>query len=222
MSFNNGPTVVTNGLVLALDAGDRNSYAGSGTTWFDLIGSNNSTLFNGPTFNTANGGSIVTDGSNDVISGSITMPSSFTCNFWFNPTQVADYNPNFQISEAWGNFVWHSTSAGSIYCGTDITNRFTPSSPGCGNGAVVLNTIQNFTYTFSSNVGSLYKNGRLLVSSNSHQTPVSASNVQPYFVLAAPAQFGRGKAYIFQLYNRALSSDEVLQNYNATKGRFGL
>ena len=65
MSFNNGPTIVTNGLVLALDAGDRNSYVSGSTTWFDLTGVNNGTLVNGPTFNTGSGGSIVFDGSND-------------------------------------------------------------------------------------------------------------------------------------------------------------
>jgi hypothetical protein len=214
--------IVTDGLVLCLDAADRNSYVSGSTTWRDIAGVNNGTLTNGPTFNTESGGSIATDGTNDVISGSIVMPSSFTCNFWFNPTQVANYNPIFSITDIWGNFVWHSTSDGSIYCGTDINNRFTPSSAGCGPGAVPINTIQNFTYTFNNNTGSLYKNGSLLVSANNHPTPISASIVQPYFILAAPTQLGRGKAYIFQIYNRALSALEVLQNFNAQKSRFGL
>lgn len=223
MAFAYSPKIVTDGLVLYLDAANPYSYVSGSTAWNDISrGGNNGTLINGPTFDPANGGSIVTDGTNDIISGSVVMPSSFTCNFWFNPTQVANFNPIFGFGVGWGNFIWHSTSDGSIYCGTDINNRFTPSSTGCGPGAVPINTIQNFTYTFSSNVGSLYKNGRFLVLSNSHQTPVSASTVQPYFVLAAPAQFGRGKAYIFQLYNRALSPSEITQNFNATKGRFGL
>jgi hypothetical protein len=62
--FANGK-IVTNGLVLCLDAADRTSYLGSGTTWFDLAGSNNGTLTNGPTFNSTNGGSIVFDGVDD-------------------------------------------------------------------------------------------------------------------------------------------------------------
>jgi hypothetical protein len=58
--------IVTNGLVLALDAADKNSYPGSGTTWRDMSGNNsNSTLTNSPTFNSANGGSIVFDGVDD-------------------------------------------------------------------------------------------------------------------------------------------------------------
>ena len=62
------PSLVTNGLVLNLDAGNSASYVGSGTTWNDLVGSNHGTLINGPIFNTGNGGSIVFDGIDDVIS----------------------------------------------------------------------------------------------------------------------------------------------------------
>lgn len=56
---------MTNGLVLSLDAANPKSYPGTGTAWNDLVSSNNSTLINGPTFNSANGGSIVFDGVND-------------------------------------------------------------------------------------------------------------------------------------------------------------
>jgi hypothetical protein len=60
--------IATNGLILALDSGDRNSYSGSGTSWTDLSGNGNTgTLTNGPTYSSTNGGSIVFDGSNDYI-----------------------------------------------------------------------------------------------------------------------------------------------------------
>ena len=62
------PTLITTGLVLHLDAGDALSYPGNGNTWNDLSGSNNGTLLNGPTYNSGNGGSIVFDGINDVVS----------------------------------------------------------------------------------------------------------------------------------------------------------
>ena len=73
MAFNRGPKIVTQGLVLALDAASNNSYPGSGTTWKDLSGNNNTgTLVNGPTFSSANGGTFILDGSNDYINaGSI-------------------------------------------------------------------------------------------------------------------------------------------------------
>ena len=72
MGFGNGPRIVSNGLVLALDAADKNSYPGSGITWRDVSGNNNNgTLTNGPTFDSSNGGSIVFDGTNDFVTGSI-------------------------------------------------------------------------------------------------------------------------------------------------------
>ena len=61
------PRIITDGLVLCLDAANRQSYPGSGTVWTDLAGSNNGTLTNGPTFSSANGGSIVFDGVDDFI-----------------------------------------------------------------------------------------------------------------------------------------------------------
>ena len=65
MATNGGPNIIEDGLVFAVDAANKKSYPGSGTTWADLAGSNNGTLINGPTFDSGNGGSIVFDGTND-------------------------------------------------------------------------------------------------------------------------------------------------------------
>ena len=65
MAFFRGPNIVTDELVLALDAASPRSYPGSGTVWNDLVGSNNGTLTNNPTFDSGNGGSIVFDGTDD-------------------------------------------------------------------------------------------------------------------------------------------------------------
>ena len=66
MAFGNGPRVVTDGLVLALDASDRNSYISGSSTWFDLTTNQyTASLINGPAFNSQNGGSIFFDGTND-------------------------------------------------------------------------------------------------------------------------------------------------------------
>jgi hypothetical protein len=79
MSGISGPKIITSGCVLSLDAADKLSYKGSGTTWKDLSGNNNTgTLTNGPTFNAGNMGSIVFDGTNDYV--------GFTYNSIFNPS----------------------------------------------------------------------------------------------------------------------------------------
>ena len=68
MAGNNGPKIVRSGLQLHLDAADRKSYPGSGTTWFDLSGnSRHGTLLNGPVFNSGNGGYISFDGVDDYV-----------------------------------------------------------------------------------------------------------------------------------------------------------
>jgi hypothetical protein len=84
-----GPEINESGLVLCLDAGNTKSYPGSGTTWTDLSGNGNTgTLVNGPTYSSANGGSIVFDGSNDYIQTnfnySLTSSNTeFTCAAWY-------------------------------------------------------------------------------------------------------------------------------------------
>lgn len=83
--------IVTNGLVLALDAAKKDSYPGSGTVWRDISGNgNNGTLTNGPTFNSGNGGSIVFDGVDDYVEyGLITQMSNLiniTVSYWYYPT----------------------------------------------------------------------------------------------------------------------------------------
>ena len=68
MGLAHSPSLVMNGLVLALDAANPKSYPGSGTTWTDLSGRGNTgTLTNGPTYSSANGGSLVFDGTNDYV-----------------------------------------------------------------------------------------------------------------------------------------------------------
>ena len=84
MGLSHSPSLVMNGLVLCLDAGNSKSYPGTGTTWTDLSGNgNNGTLTNGPTYSSANGGSLVFDGTNDYtqtpLSG--TFPQ-ITVEFW--------------------------------------------------------------------------------------------------------------------------------------------
>ena len=87
--------IVTDGLVLALDAADRNSYVSGSLTWRDVAGSNNGTLTNGPTFNTGSLGSIVFDGTNDYVqlSGSgINVGVTFTVQTWVRVGKFGGYN----------------------------------------------------------------------------------------------------------------------------------
>ena len=216
--------IVTNGLVLALDAADKNSYPGSGTTWTDLSGNNNNgSLVNGPTFNSANGGSIVFDGSNDYISATLNCDkTNYSIDWWISPSTLANYNQNiaFNSMSTWGAFLIHTTSLGGVYVGTtavDNTGRITP----WRSGVYVTNTWQNFTWTFANGVGKFYKNsiieasGTLLVSTDTSFTSM--------YIGGNGVNTINGRIANIKVYsNKVLSAAEVLQNYNAQKSRFGL
>jgi hypothetical protein len=238
--FSNGPTISTNGLVLALDAGDRNSYVSGSTTWFDLAGTNNGTLINGPTFNSGSGGSIVFDGVDDyVVNNTLTslITSQLTLSVWFFATDVS--TDNFIISSENSTFnnsrfllfqdkvAFFSERVNTYSFILGITNDIRMDF---ASNSEVLNQWVNITCTFIANNSTGirgYKNG--IEDPNS---PVNASTIGPlsstdplYIGLRNPAtdqRFFDGRIGAVQIYNRALSAQEVLQNYNATKGRFGL
>ena len=95
MATKYSPKIITNGLVLSLDAANNKSYPRSGTTWTDLSGnSNTGTLTNGPSFNDGNQGSIVFDGTDDYVNipyNSGLIPNNLTLSAWINRTAVVNY-----------------------------------------------------------------------------------------------------------------------------------
>ena len=88
MATSYSPKIITDGLVLCLDAGDGKSYSGSGTTWTDRSGNGyNGTLTNGPTFDSSNGGNIVFAGDDYVDCGlSSFQPTEMTLSVWVKKT----------------------------------------------------------------------------------------------------------------------------------------
>jgi hypothetical protein len=99
MGFFRGPNIVTDGLILALDAASPKSYPGSGTTWYDLTtNSLDATLYNGVSFSTNKQGTMVFDGVNDygqISSSTLTAINIFTFELWFNRTGIATTTPPY-------------------------------------------------------------------------------------------------------------------------------
>ena len=234
MSAFGGPNIIDDGLVLYLDAGNRKSYPGSGTTWFDKSGrGNNGTLINGPTFNTGELGSVVFDGVDDYVdcgtsvTSTIRNQTQFTLNFWFKKFSYSnDFNLGaFNQSIQKGFFIqWYSDN--NVYFGVANENRAynyvgLPYSTGWFNFTFVFDG----TLIGSTNKAKLYINSNLQSSINADGAIGSTvpSNVIP-LTLGKLTNYsnGKGNLSVVQLYNRALTASEVLQNYNATKGRFGL
>jgi hypothetical protein len=224
-------------LVLHLDAANQKSFRSGATTWFDLSGrGNNGTLTNGPTFNSANGGSIVFDGIDDYIltSSPINVSNRFTINSWVKLTattvlpttynnRVALISNCYPYASGKGFFMVASGNNGSdffISLGND------QKSATSATGYIKTNTF--FMISATVNAGDsnikLYYNGVEVLYSYQTDGNVALSydvgNTQIGYRTSSDVM--RGSIYNFQMYNRALSSSEILQNYNATKSRFNL
>jgi hypothetical protein len=228
-----GPNIVTNGLVLALDAANTKSYPGSGTTWYDVSGNGNiSTLTNGPTFNSGDGGSIVFDGVDDyvgVTNGYTSVMKGndyWTVSLWFRANNLSN-NPVLispgagQLNyfdlflEVGPNSVFFSAGGGS---GANLLqNTSTP---------LVNNTIYNINYIKTGpTTGKVYVNGNEISLTTIGSGLGTMPNSNADFRIGGfkeGSYYLNGNIYNVSMYNRSLSPTEVLQNYNATKTRFGL
>jgi hypothetical protein len=238
MAHFHSPRIVTDGLVLALDAANTKSYPGSGTTWFDRSGNgNNGTLVNGPTFSSGNGGSISFDGINDQ--GSLPTLSStsngFSISLWINSGRwalpecpCANTSGIVDWSTDYWNYAAIVANTGGPYF-VIYNQSASPTGATVGFGVSTINTWFHLTATFGPSPGGTlrtYTNG---VFYGSNGLPGLGGE---FTVTAAPSicAYNRhcGNCYLdanvsqVQIYNRALTASEVLQNYNATKGRFGL
>jgi len=218
MSVKGGPNTVTSGLVLELDAGNIKSYQSGSTTWFDKSGNaNNGTLTNGPTFNTGSLGSIVFDGVDDYVDvgSSISNYEIFTTSFWIN-YNFFDSTHRSPLGDNSQQFLYHVLYLnGEIYLGVSSNYSGNP-YVGVSHGTINTQTWYNFVITKnSSNLVSFYKNS-ILLGASSKAGGININKIGTGYI------FDNALISSVQFYNRALSASEVLQNYNATKGRFGL
>jgi hypothetical protein len=224
------PPIVTDGLIFAVDAANYESYSGSGTTWKDLSDNNNDgTLVNGPTFDSANGGSIVFDGTDDYVNfvnNSILKPTtSMTLMVWAKGQSVGPsvglfgtmgFNRGYLIGCNTSNFYFFIAQSSSVLVSVTSPHTDTTTSPFM------------ITGVFSaSNFLKIYKNeNELATNTTSIPSTQYTGNGRPLQIGNRGDNIGDGywdgEVYYAMIYNRALSSAEVLQNYNALKGRFNL
>lgn len=220
-------TIVQQGLVLNLDAGNPYSYAGAGTTWYDVSGNNYSgSLTNGPVYNTTNGGVIVFDGSNDYV-----VSSNFTPNF--STKTLSGWVKLSSISQQGGGLITLQSIDGLVF--DSIVYNETGQGWGFGSNGFsrtgwsnVLETSTsewvNITATYENSNYRLYRNGTLIQTLTSFGALNFNFNSNVQLGYRHLGSSGYLAATISQgfVYNIALSAAQVLQNYNATKGRFGL
>ena len=226
-------TIVQQGLVLNLDAGNPYSYAGAGTTIYDVSGnSNNGTLTNSPTY--SNNSIVFSNTANQSISVSDTatlQPTSVTLSAWVYMTQ---YNPLNDFDGQFPTILWKcydGNSGGNASYGLSLATggcpRFTITpTPLVSATTFPIATWVNLVGVYT--VGGsqiLYRNGVVDIATTGPATISYSAQV----VSVGTRVFNGTYQYPWNgsisnalIYNRALTATEVLQNYNATKGRFGL
>jgi hypothetical protein len=216
---------IADGLVHHLDAGNKNSYGGSGTTWTDLSGNNtNGTLVNGPTFNSSNKGSIVFDGTNDYVSLGASSIFNITNRVsifsWINIDNTSGWDGIFGASSDSGGFLHFQLYQGGLNAYMYGPNVGYDRLDGVN---LTVGTWNEVGLTFGDTTLRMFINGQQLAT-----TPTGTSN---NFSSATDVRIGRvhddtrffgGKIANCRVYNRTLSSTEVLLNYNIQKSRFGL
>ena len=220
MALEHHPRVVTSDLVLYLDAANYRSYPGSGTTWNDLSLSNNiSSLVNGPTYSSSNNGYIAFDGTNDYISvnsnANILSKSEYTKIAYFYVTSFATANNIISGGFSGQHAFWLFTS-NRLYAGHN-GNWSTVT----GNTTLSLNTWYFGATTYNNTTGwKLYLNG--VEDGSSINSTTYVGNDEIVVGAYGAGNYFSGRIGLVQVYDRTLSAAEILQNYRATKKRYGL
>ena len=252
MAFFHSPRIVTDGLVLALDAANNKSYPGSGTVWKDLSGNgNDASLVNSPDFvSTPFGNAFLGDMINSHIqipktsSTDFTPLDSFTMNIWGYITDIVQWDQeadlqNRQLSTR-TTFFGRGSTSNSV--GIGGSRNFAGTSYSYRWGSRAISSIElssvsfnpnedipiNLTYIYTPTTQFGYVNG-VLSTSNSTTAGVDGSFQNTFYAMfinrAVPGgnrRYSSGAVFSASMYNRALTAEEIQQNYNATKGRYGL
>lgn len=230
MSLSHSPSIVRNGLVLHLDSANSRSYPGSGTTWTDLSGNNNNaTLMNTPTYNSSNNGYFTFNGTTQYAtvadSASLQISSQITLQSFF-------YISTYAI---WAGLIGRNDNLKSVYglnC-SPTTQRlrfnYNNASPWTNN-VESTSTISAGQWIYGAatydgiNV-KIYLNGVLDKTQNIGSVTFDTTAGFPIDIAydnPGADEYLNGRIAVTSIYNRALSDAEILKNYNALKGRYGL
>jgi len=212
MALHRGPKIITDGLVLCLDAADRKSYSGSGTIWYDRSGNKNNATLTGSPIN--NGNKFYMNGSSQFAEVTLATGTARTVDIVYKL-----YNPAGGYGPLWRTQDWceriFSSSINVIPSSSTYYYVYGPDSS---------TSIINIAYSFNGTSLKSYKNGSLISDVTMNSSMISST----YSYRFGNQSSGSTNAYIemdlyyVRFYNRQLSNAEVLQNFTAQRGRFGI
>lgn len=242
MSFAYSPNIIKNGLIFYVDAANRKSYFGTGTTWENISkNSNDGALINNPIFDFSNGGSILFDGIDDYVNFfELTLANTlnaFSFEFWFSPTVTitpGSLTTFSMLMEAQDqrfaslrpdNYIYFLTNGELVFA------TFTPT-----NNLASLQTTWNSNewYQVFCTYEPIFGEKKLFINGELENSIIGVVgnyfNTFTHFGLGAynaglsfsPTNAFNGKISNFKIYNRTLSDKEVNNNYNTLKSRYGL
>ena len=231
MAAGDGPNIVTDGLVFAVDAADKLSYPGSGTVWKDLSGNgNDGTLTNGPTFDSGNGGSLVFDGSDDYVdfgyNATLRSSNEFTWIAWCYPEEKT-FRYRTVFSTGYGSTTGVQLRMDRSLPANNNEFIFETNHTISGKGGISTGTVDNNAWYMVSGVvdsstRKIYLNTTLKNSSNINGDYVIGSNNLTIGDNRVANEYWLGNIGPILFYHKALTPQEITQNYNALKSRFGL
>lgn len=211
MALEHHPKIITDGLFVYYDPANTRSYVGSGITVNNLLAGFGCTLVNGPTYSSSNNGYLSFDGSNDYAQLSLPALTNWSFSFWIYNHAIPNLSEK-QLLSTNGD----PTGLSMVFTYYNIWNGVSNFSTSSVGQSVWTNVV--FTNIgFSSSA--IYIDGRLDAPFNTGNQIYSGAAQ----LLAINGTSRNTQAYLgtFMGYNRSLSATEILQNYNATKRRYG-
>lgn len=219
MSIAYNPTIVTSGLIVCLDAANPKSYPGTGTAWNDISGGgNHATLYNSVTFTTSGQGSLnfnEVDNYAKINTTGVLPTTAYTKIAWFRPESSTQniISGGTNDHAFWMNGT--STNLASGHNGNWTTVSYSPGD--------MLNKWWCGAVTFNTTTGwVLYLNGQQVTSNTTSTTPVGGPADVRIGAYGDAANLFDGDIPVVKIYNRVLTSDEIKQNFNALRGRYGI
>lgn len=217
MSISYNTSIVTSGLLFCVDAANPRSYPGSGTNWFQLSGSNNTgSIINGPTYNSANLGSLSFDGVDDFVDFSANLGTMATYTIMFWAKRDAE-NRMPVAARTNGSFYWYGDNSW-FYTHGGATGEYYYSKP----TSIPLGTWGCYCVSYNGSNVSIYRQGV-------YQGQQATTGTADWSVGLTVGWWAFRGSYAWQglisnvmMYNTALTADQVTQNFNATRGRYGL
>jgi hypothetical protein len=221
------PKSVTDGLVLCLDAANPKSYPGSGTLWSDLSGNTfNGLLVNGAVYNSGNAGSISFDGVNDHATfNSPVLQNQVTVEVVVRLTGPGAFGTGWIMGKEGCYRLLHTSNTIQWVCATVNNGWYTAGTAVTAGIATTTNLWLHIVCTYDGSLNRIYINGALSQTGGTQISGNVLSNGSQLNLMRSDAgsiSYGSGLISAFKMYQRALTLNEIQQNFNAVRGRYGI